>query len=228
MSLSAFIIAAVPHPWISAVILLTLCVIFTASWMMFWLLVERSTDQREQAAMTDWGKERGFRSREFPEGQAPPPFNVALHRHMAVRASFQGKKAWLMKLATFDSTDDPAPARAGVWHVLIIDIGAEWPPTGLRPVAAARSVLDLFSLTSFPLLGNSERFVVYGAGSHAAAALAGSAARGLLPADIGLLLHGHRLVLDFSSRPFDTIEFERMIVVAQQVAGHLPASQGGE
>ena len=38
----------------------------------------------------------------------------------------------------------------------------------------------------------------------------------------GLLLHGQHLVLDFSSRPFDRLEFTRMIALAEQLLAHLP------
>ena len=34
---------------------------------------------------------------------------------------------------------------------------------------------------------------------------------------IGLLLHGEYLLLDFSERPFDPIEFGRMLAVADQL-----------
>ncbi len=98
-----------------------------------------------------------------------------------------------MRVETFavpSLAEQAIPSRAGTWNLLIREIDIDWPPTGLRPVSATTSALDLFSLTSFPLLGASDRFVLYGTGSQAAAALSRSAARGLLPADIGLLLHG--------------------------------------
>jgi len=46
--------------------------------------------------------------------------------------------------------------------------------------------------------------------------------RSLLPPDVGLLLHGRHLVLDFSDRPFDAIEFGRMLALADQLAARLP------
>ncbi len=55
-----------------------------------------------------------------------------------------------------------------------------------RPVANASSVLDLYSLASFPTLTTGERFVVYGTDSAAAKALAGSSLRALVAA-------GHRV-----------------------------------
>ncbi|HEX8911338.1 MAG TPA: hypothetical protein VF796_03185, partial [Humisphaera sp.] len=58
-----------------------------------------------------------------------------------------------------------------------------------------------------------------------ATTLATSSVRGLLPPDVGLLLVGRHLVLEFSDRPFDAIEFNRMIAVAGQVVAHLPGRE---
>ena len=109
-----------------------------------------------------------------------------------------------------------------VWNVLVRNLDADWRPTGLRPVAATASVLDLFSLSSFPTMG-TERFIAYGTDSAAARAVTRSMLRSLLPPDVGLLLHGGQMVVDFSARPFDAIELSRMVALADQLATHLPA-----
>jgi hypothetical protein len=44
----------------------------------------------------------------------------------------------------------------------------------------------------------------------------------LLPHDLGLILHGRRLILDFSTRPFDGIELSRIVALVEQLAAHLP------
>ena len=119
---------------------------------------------------------------------------------------------------------EPRPRRtipSHTWHVYMRQTSFSWSPTGLRPVANGRSLLDLFSLTSFPLLGSTDRFVVYGTESQDAERLSHSMARGLLPPDIGLLLYADRLLLDFSARPFDEIEFNRMLALADQLEQHL-------
>ncbi len=95
-------------------------------------------------------------------------------------------------------------------------------PTGLRPTHARRSILDLFSLSSYPALGNIDRFVVYGTDAQAAGSLSKSQARALLPPDVGLLLDDGWMMLDFSERPFDPIEFDRMTALAEQLVAHLP------
>ena len=73
----------------------------------------------------------------------------------------------------------------------------------------------------------TERFVVFGSESCAAKALAESSAPALLPPDIALIATGTYLILDFSTRHFDEIEFERLIDLARQLAPRLsrvPAS----
>jgi hypothetical protein len=68
-----------------------------------------------------------------------------------------------------------------------------------------------------------DRFVACGIDARAAQHIARAPARGLLPPDIGLMLHGPYVTLDFSPRPFDAIEFDRMLVVMEQLVSHLPA-----
>jgi hypothetical protein len=99
-----------------------------------------------------------------------------------------------------------APARAGS------------APAGLRPVNAPASLLDRLSLAIFPSLALAHRFSVLARSSVAARALANSASRTLVPQDIGLLLVDEWIVLDFSSRPFDPIELDRMLALAQQLS----------
>ena len=52
--------------------------------------------------------------------------------------------------------------------------------------------------------------------------------RALLPPDVGLLLHGEHLVLDFSARHFDALELSRMLALADQIVAHVPAPKGME
>jgi hypothetical protein len=55
--------------------------------------------------------------------------------------------------------------------------------------------------------------------------LAESPAQGLLPPDIGLLLIDRMLILDFSGRRFDPVEFDRMLVLAGQIDDFLSPAQ---
>jgi hypothetical protein len=97
--------------------------------------------------------------------------------------------------------------------------GRSHPPAGLRPahVRPGCSVIDLFKLTPFHSLGN-DRFAVHASEGRTANRLANSSVRALLPPDVGLLMHGRVILLDFSSRPFDPIELDRMIALAEQIA----------
>ena len=163
----------------------------------------------------------------------PSPFEHLKPPNPVVRLQLSRGPTTLVQFehgtAPASSAPTPAPAvptiaspeQPIVWNVLVRQIGSDWRPTGLRPVDAASSVLDLFSLGSFPTMG-TERFVAYGTDSAAARAVNKSMLRSLLPRDVGLLLHGRHMVVDFSARPFDAIELSRVVALADQLATHLP------
>jgi hypothetical protein len=106
------------------------------------------------------------------------------------------------------------------WNVLIrkMSSGRSQPPAALRPthLPSNASVIDLFRLTPFHSLSNN-RFAMLAIDATTAVRLSNTSARALLPADVGLLLMDQYLVLDFSTRPFDPIELDRIISVAEQV-----------
>ena len=194
--------------------------------MTFWLLVRRATSHRQWVALSDWARETGFRFARKAPGEIPAPLNALRNVAPVVRLSlFKGPISFVQ----IEIPEPPVGAarvagnRRVLWNVLIRRIEPTWPPTGLRPANATASVLDLFSLSSFPTLGSTERFIAYGTDTSAARVLSKSSARSLLPADVGLLLHGCTVVLDFSDRPFDVIEFGRMLALSDQLATRLPA-----
>jgi len=219
-------------------VLVVLLLTVGAASAMFIVLVWRATSHRRWVALAEWARERGFRFDPRPLRAPVPPLDAIRGTEPRARICLTDRRTLLAEIQTETAapvtttsetapTNGPAPSTAAPattrsWHVLIRPIEADWLPTGARPAQALASLLDLFSLASFPLLGASERFVIYGADSAAARALAGSSARALLPPDIGLLLHGRQLLLDFSARPFDAIEFDRMIALADQIVAHLP------
>jgi hypothetical protein len=198
----------VPNTRTSLVVFASLALILAISTMMFWVLTERSTSHRRRVALGEWAREEGFRLR-FDLLDPPEPFDLLTGTGLGVRTALTDRKGIVSLL------------QIGTWHVLVHRISSEWKPTGLRPATANASVLDLFSLASFPLMGSSERFVLFSVDPETARNLSKSSARALLPPDVGLLLHGHWLVLDFSSRPFDVVELNRMRAVADQVTRHL-------
>jgi hypothetical protein len=214
----------VPGPAFSWLVLLTLLLVLGVSVVVFVWQVRRWTTHRGWRALLDWSRERGFRLSRPTDKPAAEPFDRL--RDAKITTLLESGPTAAMQIVTTSS--DPArgaaPSEPARWHVLVRQLGAPWPPTGLRPAQAPGSLLDHFSLSSYPRMGEVERFVVFGTDSEAARVLSKSQARALLPPDIGLLLHGRHLVLDFSTRPFDGIELGRMVALADQLVQHLPVA----
>jgi hypothetical protein len=213
-------------PSFSPLILLTLLAVVAASTVTFWLLVRRATSHRQWVALSEWARNHRFRfDRTAPES-LPPPLHVLQNTSALVRLSLTRESTTLLQLEASSAAPTPttgAGDRRVLWNLLVREIPFDWPPTGLRPANATASVLDLFSLSSFPTLGATDRFVAFGTDSAAARVVSKSMLRSLLPPDIGLLLVGRQLVLDFSDRPFDAIEFGRMLALADQLAARVPS-----
>ena len=197
-------------PQFSITILLTLVVIFLASLTVFNVQVYRWTTFSRRFAIREWSKRADFRP---VTGTHPAIVGPVIAIAPLANDQFTNGRTTILRLRT----------QSGAWNVLVRRLETPWPTTGVRPVANPSSVLDLYSLASFPTLTTGERFVVYGTDSGAARSLAASSLRALLPADIGLMFAEHEMMLDFTSRPFDDIEFNRMIVLADQLVAHLPA-----
>ncbi len=197
-------------PQFSVIVLLTLVVIFLASLAIFYVQVYRWTTFTRRFALREWAKRAEFKPL---QGSFPAIVGPVIAMSPLVNDQFTNDRMTILRLRS----------SSGTWNVLINKLETPWPTTGVRPVANASSVLDLYSLASFPTLTTGERFVVYGTDSAAAKSLAGSSLRALLPADIGLMIAGQEMLLDFTSRPFDDIEFNRMIALADQLVAHLPA-----
>ena len=205
-----------PTPDFSWLVLLKLLLLLGVSVAVFAWQVRRWTTHRGWRALLDWSRERGFRLSR-PDRPAGEPFDRL--REARVTTVLESGPTSAMQLV---ASSDAAPNQPVRWHVLVRDLPSAWPPTGLRPTHAPSSLLDQFSLSSYPRMGESERFIIFGTDSHAARVLSKGQARALLPPDIGLLLHGRHMVLDFSTRPFDGIELGRMVALADQLVQHLP------
>lgn len=215
--------------------LLVLLAVLGLSCLTFWLLVRRATSHRRWVALSDWGRNHGFRYHPIADGEPPEPFSVMPGARPTVRLWLEGRAGQLLQMQPPGADDgaatvniDPghpeaSPPSPPMYHVLIRQVESSWPPTALRPTAKEKALLDLFSLASYPSMIASERFVIFGTDSAAARTLSKSSLPALLPPDVGLLLHGRRMVLDFSDRHFDTIEFDRMLTLANHLTAHLPA-----
>ena len=213
-------------PSFSPLVLLTLVAVVAASSVTFWLLVRRATSHRQWVALSDWARDHRFRFSPAAPDVLPPPFNVLQRTAATVRISLAKGPTTLLQLEAAGVAGTSAAAGSSqhrvMWNAIIRAIDYNWPPTGLRPANATASLLDLFSLSSFPTLGGTERFVAFGTDSAAVRVVSKSMLRSLLPPDVGLLLVGRQLVLDFSDRPFDAIEFGRMIALIDQLAARVP------
>jgi hypothetical protein len=185
----------------------------------FWLLARQATLRQRELALAEWIG--NHQSQLIPLHSPIQPvrnLETLSSFHPAYRSAI-GNDRWTVAELT---TDPPMEAKGKTprWRVLAWRMPegiVAWPPTGLRPVAHTVSLVDLPALSSFPSLPGTERFVVFGAESAPAKLLAESPAQGLLPPDIGLLLVGQVLILDFSGRRFDPVEFDRMLALAGQI-----------
>jgi hypothetical protein len=201
------------------VLLVLLTVLLVSVVVVVWQ-VRRWTTNRRWLALWDWARMSRFRFSRT-ETSAAPPLDHLTGRDLRMTTCLEDGRTWLMQLE--DSSGAAAPMRR--YHVLMRAIESDWKPAGLRPTGSAGSFLDLFALSSYPAMGEVERFIIHAADTPAARALSKSHARGLLPPDIGMLLAGRRLMLDFSTRPFDPIEFGRMTALADQLIAHLPSAR---
>jgi hypothetical protein len=209
--------------------LLTMAVVLGAAVWVFAELARRWTVARRRAELSQWARENGYRllnhTTELPEILRAIGGAVA---RAVVTLTRQDTRVIRLEIEPAGVSAAP-PDASKIRHVLVRAIQSTWPATALRPVGAdkpgASSAIDLYRLRAYPMLATPDRFTVHATTVSGAKALAGSAAGSLLPPDVGLLLAGNELMLDFTARPFDPIEFERMIVVADQVIAHLPVVQ---
>ena len=196
-------------------VLLSLLAVLAASITVFAWQVRRWTTNRRWRGLLDWARVTGFKL--SAHDRAPPP-PLEVIPQSRVTTTLSSGPTQLLQLETLGGT----AVETRRWHVLVRELQSPWPASALRPAHAITSLIDLFSLSSYPLMGEVERFLIFGIDSASARRLSKSEARALLPPDVGLLLSGSHLVLDFSSRPFDPIEFGRMTALAEQLVSHLP------
>jgi len=213
-----------PTNHMSPLTLVVLAIVFIASVWVYGQLVRRETSHRRMAILGEWARSHDLRLTHPADAQDAGDFLTPLGPfNPRIELLIHDKQLALMQVRTGNSPSASAPAAtAPHWHLLLRRFDQNWPTTALRPTAHTFSIVDLFGMTSFPSLGATQRFVVFGGDAEAARALSESAPA-LLPPDVGLLLHGEFLILDFTSRHFDQIEFERMIDLAEQLSPRLAA-----
>jgi hypothetical protein len=201
-----------PFDWVS---LLAMFVVLAASVLTYVMLVRRWTSRRQWVSVAQWARESGFRLGPLRRADLPRPLQEIVRDDARVRFHLCDPRT---TLAQFETDPVKPGAAAPKWNVLVRHRPAVGPAAGLRPAAQALNLLDLVPLSKFPSMSLGDRFVVYATEPAAARKLAESQAVALLPQDVGFMLLENHVVLDFSNRPFDPIEFGRIIALADQLA----------
>lgn len=216
-----------PPPF-SIWVLLGLFAVLGASGLMFWVHVRRWTGNRPWLNLRDWANRNGFKLHGAMRASVPVPLAGLTLPPPQALVMLAGRRTVLLQLDTPAGVENGGVGESRRWNVLVRETASDWPATALRPSMHERSLVDLFGLASFPALLSSERYTIHGTDAATARVVVGSMLLALLPKDLGLILHGRRLILDFSTRPFDGIELSRIVALAEQLAGHLPVVKSGE
>jgi hypothetical protein len=212
------------QPPFSIWVLLGLLAVLAASAAMFWAHVQRWTYNRHWVALGDWANRNGLRLHRARRARVPAPLDGLTIPPPNALVALASRRTTLLQMDTPAVVDRAGGVRPQQrWNVLVREIAADWPATALRPAMHERSLVDLFALPSLPALLSSDRFTIHGTDSGAARAVVASMMMALLPQDLGVILYGQRLIVDFSTRPFDGIELSRIVSLTDQIAGHLPA-----
>lgn len=214
----------------SALVMFVLLLLLGIAGGTFVALVWRETSTRRSVALAEWARASGFYSNPLAKLRPPPPLE-RFGTNLRIRHCLSSATATVVSFTTDRLPANPdapvdlnaAPPMPPQFHALIWAVKSDWPAIALRPTAAPAALSDLLHLPSQAARYGTLRFVIFSDHRRTAHIVASSRLRGLLPADIGLLLIGNYLLLDFSSRPFDGIELNRMIVIAEQIVSHMPA-----
>lgn len=200
---------------------LVLAAMLAASSVVFWVLVRQWTLQRRWNDLAEWASGNALSFRAEQNADRPEGLRLLGRGPIRVLMSMGNDQMVIVQVEA-----PPPPLSADGtrtrWNLLIRRLEFAWPDAALRPVSRAISAPDYLPLGKMYGTLPGERFAAYGADRSTALALGESAARGLLPSDIAVVLSGRDLILDFSTRPFDSLTLQRMQAVAEQVLMHLP------
>jgi hypothetical protein len=197
---------------LSVPILLVLLAIAIATVAVTLVLSLRWTRYRRYFQLVEWCKPRRLRliRRRADVPALPPPLDrLAGKPNFRVRWMMHGVEGGVM-LVRADLADRTV-------NFLSRSVAADGPLAALRPSMHAHALADELGLFTYPSTRGVERFTLHGEEPARARRLNESQAAGLLPRDIGLIVGRGQLVLDFSSRPFDQLEFDRMMGLADQL-----------
>lgn len=200
--------------WLTCTVLV---LIAAATFVMTELLAMRWTKYRRYFLLRDWASQHGLRVFDKGAWVSPLPANVTqVLDDRRVRWSLGDGRLSMIRLQ----------ANCETYNLLVAPIQTDWPPTALRPTMWQSCLLDRLNLFNYPSQYGVQRFTLHGEHPQAARRLSDSHIRGLLPADLAILLVGRHMVIDFSSRAFDPIELDRMIALANQLLASVPPAPG--
>lgn len=203
------------QPAFSPVSFALMLTILGVSVLMYVMLVRRWTSRRQWVSLARWCRESGFRLRPARREALPGPLRDLVGDDSQIRFHLCDPRMTLVQFETRPAAPaEPSPR----FNVLIRHRAVGGPVSALRPASQKRNLIDLLPLGKYASMTLGERFVVFAANSHAARELAESPALTLVPRDLGLIFLESHVVLDFSNRPFDPIEFGRMIALSEQLA----------
>ncbi|HEX2973958.1 MAG TPA: hypothetical protein VHP11_16620 [Tepidisphaeraceae bacterium] len=201
-------------------VLFILLAILIASIAIFWFLVRRWTAQQHWLALSDWAEANNFKLHGESRAIAPDILHRLGPTPPRVLVSLHDPDTAILQIETAPTAPGAQPPR---WNLLIRKLAAHtWPLTILRPAAHVHSLLDFFPLNTLQAMVPGERFIQYAERNLAGQMLSQSTVRALLPPDIGLVLVEDDLLLDFSTRPFDPLELQRIDALAEQIVARLP------
>jgi len=206
-----------PIGHLSLLVILVLLLILVASSAIFSKLSRRNTTQRRQTAIDDWADSKYLTFHPAADA-ALISLNLPLLNlpDAAAELLITGSDFSIAQLRS-DSTRVPQH-----FHILLRSIEHSARPCALRPTLAAISIIDHLRDLRPVNIASSSRFTAFSNQNAAAVAFAKSPAAARLPADVGLFVGENVLILDFTSRRFDEIEFNRMIDLSEQIAKRLP------
>ena len=205
---------------------LVLIFVIAASTAVLWMLIRRWTQQHQWLALSDWAAENRFKLHGERNAVAPDVLRTLTTPPPRVLVSLHDPDTAAVQVETLTNPNPEKRNESSRWNLLIRKLQTPWPTTCLRPPSIPSSICDFYPSHTFAVMTQNDRFTLYSISSAAAKALNRSSARALLPPDISLVLTAENLILDFSTRPFDALEIQRMDSLAEQLVAHLPAIGG--
>lgn len=203
---------AIQMPHFSLGIFLTLVVCLIASLGMFVVLLRRWITFRFRYELEQWAGHHRFKIAENPSGESlPAPLNGPEGNGLSARWIFTSEDRAIAQVILA-----PSAAEVRVYNICIAATAVKTPPVALKPAIVPQTILDRFRLAPAAST-SSDRFQILGNDLSANLRISESIIAGIAPPDVAFLFTGGLMVIDFSSRPFDPIEFDRMLVLADQI-----------